>query len=292
MAILIPRALLAATFVFAVPAAAQQAPPAASETDIVVTGEREQAIRDFVGALTQVPSTSQIARFEEAICPAAYGLSGPARAMVVGRMRQVAAAAGLNLGGERCRPNVLLMITEDKQALIRALQQRNPSWFGDQLHNDAYGVAQQPGPTAAWHAEAIVNADGRALRMVGGFSVNRTTRQATRLEPAARPAFIAAAVVVERQALPGLSTTQLADYAMMRALARTDPSQLPALAPSILRVVEAPADSEVPLTLTSWDLGFLRGLYASRARGYATAQRGEIGQALDAELRRAETAGN
>jgi hypothetical protein len=73
----------------------------------------------------------------------------------------------------------------------------------------------------------------------------------------------------------------------MRALARTDPGRLPASAPpTILRVLDAAAESEVPLSLTRWDLGFLRGLYASRANLNATAQRGEIVRAVDAEVRR------
>ena len=115
--------------------------------------------------------------------------------------------------------------------------------------------------------------------------VNRTTRPQTRLNAAARPIFTAAAVVVERDALTGLSTTQLADYALMRALARADPHRLTASSPAtILRVLEAPMGSELPVTLTRWDLGFLRGLYASRDNLYATAQRGEIRRGVAAEL--------
>lgn len=290
MSAFVPR-LLAIAFALAPPAVAQPQP--AEDETIVVTAEREEAIRGFVGALTVAPQTGQIPRFEDSICPAAFGLSATVRATVVARMRAVAQAAGLRTGNEGCRPNILLMVTADKNALIRALARRNPHWFGDERNEDAYGIMQQPGPVAAWHAEMMLNADGRGLRMVGGFAVNQSTRQATRLEAAARPSFIAAAIVVEQNVLTGLSTTQLADYAMMRALARTDPARLPATGPAtILRVIDAPADAEVPITLTQWDLGFLRGLYASPANLRAPAQRGAIGNTIARQLHRAETAGN
>jgi hypothetical protein len=288
MSVRIPAALLAAAFASAGPALAQDAPQTGAESNIVVTGapDREEEIRDFVGALTRTPR-SQLSRFDGQICPAVFGLSGPLREGVLNRMRRVTRAVGLRVAPARCTPNLLLMVTRDKRALIETLARRYPAFFGEDRASRPSRILSEPGPAAAWHAEAQVNADGRALDMEGGFYVNRTTRQATRAQAAARPTFVAAAVVVEREALIGLSTTQLADYALMRALARTDPHALPASSPpTILKVLEAPAESEVPTTLTRWDLGFLRGLYASQANLHAGAQRGEIRRSVGAELQR------
>ena len=286
------RPLLALALAAAVvtPAAAAQEPPAPVRgTDIVVTGDadRDAQIRDFVGALTRAPVSGQLARFEESICPAVFGLSEPVREAMVARMRAVAAGVGLRTGGERCTPNVLVMVTRDKQVLIRALARRNPNWFGERPENGVTGVSRQPGPVSVWHAEAVVNADGRALASQGEAAVNQTTRAGSRLQEAARPAFVAAAVVIEADALTGLSTTQVADYAIMRALARADPARLPASAPeTILRAIEAPMGSAVPLTLTHWDLGFLRGLYAAPPNLRAPAHRGMISRSVGAEINR------
>lgn len=290
-----PLTLLAALAAAAGPAVAQETPPPSPETDVVVTGtlERDQEIRDFVGALTPGPASGQIARFEDAICPGVFGMSGAPKEAILTRMRRVAGAAGLRLAPEgRCTPNVLLMVTQDKQAFIRRLAGRYPAFFGDGPGEAPRDVAAQPGPASAWHARALLDADGQALPMQGGFSVNRTTRRASRITAAARPVFVAAAVVVERESLTGLSTTQLADYALMRALAATDPHRLAGTAqPSILSVLEAAPDSVVPTTLTRWDLGFLRGLYASRPNLFAGAQRSEIGRSVGAELQRGEGPG-
>ena len=96
---------------------------------------------------------------------------------------------------------------------------------------------------------------------------------------------MASLVVIQLDALRGLTTTQLADYAAMRVFARTQPSRLErSSAPTILNVIDAPMNSEVPLTLTQWDLGFLRALYGSAENHYATQQRHEMRRLLRREL--------
>jgi hypothetical protein len=121
-----------------------------------------------------------------------------------------------------------------------------------------------------------------------GVAVNRTFRLGSRLSAGGRPQFAAAAVVVETKALDGLTTVQLADYAAMRAFTRVDPSKLPASAPTILSILEAPMDSEVPITLTPWDLAFLRAFYASPPNLTTAAQRGEVRRGVERELGKAE----
>ena len=70
---------------------------------------------------------------------------------------------------------------------------------------------------------------------------------------------MASLVVIQLDALRGLTTTQLADYAAMRVFARTQPSRLQrSTAPTILNIIDTPMNAQVPLTLTQWDLGFLR----------------------------------
>ena len=282
------------------PVAAQPAPPAAqtppsSEQDVIVTGtlEREQEIRDFVGALTQsAPMTGQIARFEDVICPGVYGLNGQARETVRNRMRQVAAYVGLRVAGPNCRPNLLLMVTRDKRAFLGTLADRHPEYFDEEEFSPRRVIAQ-PGPVAAWQATIELSADGQPLSVQGGFGVNRSMRSSSHITASTRPVFTASAVVVEAGALTGLSTIQLADYALMRGLARTDPHRLPAGSPpSILTAIEAPMGSEVPITITRWDLGFLRGLYGGQANLRAPQQRGDIQRRVASELNRAANGQN
>jgi len=74
---------------------------------------------------------------------------------------------------------------------------------------------------------------------------------------------------------------------------RTDPKQLHAAASdTILGVLDAPMGSAVPLTLTAWDLSFLKALYASNKNSYAEYQRSEMQALMRRELDKAQTAGN
>jgi hypothetical protein len=250
--------------------------------DIVVTGTRdmEGQVRDFVGALTVTSSGGQLTRFEAAICPAALGVSASAKQALAARIRTIAKAAGIAVGKAGCTPNVLLVVTPDKAGFIDALSRKHPDYFGKMSAREIRKLAAAPGPAAVWHVDGPpVDADGAELGDKGdGIYLNRTTRSGSRLTAAARPQFGAAAVVVEAKALDGLTTTQLADYAAMRAFSRSDPSRLPGTG----------MGEEVPITLTAWDLAFLRSLYAAPANISAAAQRFGIRRGVEKQLEERE----
>lgn len=273
----------------------QEPPQEGGGSEIVVTGTRELEgqIRDFVAALTGGQYGTQLSRFERAICPMAIGLPEAQRTFVAHRMRQVAEAGGIAVGREQCTPNVLVVVTRDKRAFIEALQRQHSYYFGELSRREVRRLAELPGPAVAWQVQGSpVNAAGQELNREGatGLYVNRTTTSPSRITAAARPQFAAAMVIVEAGALVGLSTTQLADYAAMRAYARVDPTRLAATqAPTILTVLEAPMGSAVPLTLTRWDLGFLRGLYESPPNLTAAADRSAIRRTVEDELAQPES---
>lgn len=284
-----PAAFALALAAAAVPAAAQQATAAGEDDTIVVSGQAdmEQQVRSFVGALTQVaPRGGQIARFETTICPLAVGLSDKNRAAVEARIRRVAGAVGLKAAGAKCVPNVLLIVAPDKAELLDALVQKHPHLFGDRSSAEIRRIIREPGPAAAWQVQDLLDGDGVPVQRERGVPTNRTTRPESRITTSGRQYFFAAAVVVESSALEGLSATQLADYAAMRAFARIDPTRLDSTsAPTILRVLGAPRGTALPITLTEWDFGFLKGLYASSANLHGGAQRSEIGHTVEKEVK-------
>lgn len=265
--------------------AAQAAQPAPDSPEIVVTGERltPDQVKSFVDALTKAPIDGQLSRFERSVCPAAVGLPSPFKEAVLSRIRQVAVAVGLPVGGPKCAVNLLLIVTRDKPGLLRQLAHDEPRAFGDMRGGDFRKMAADPAPAAVWYLKGSVNADGQEMPTdeLGQASVNKTTRAASRLNLPARPAVTGAAIVIDAKALPGLSTTQLADYAAMRTLARTDPANLPPSGPpTILKVLDASPESEVPVTLTPTDLAFLRGLYRTGTVS-ANAQRSQIRREIE-----------
>ncbi|HEY0413391.1 MAG TPA: hypothetical protein VGD66_09625 [Allosphingosinicella sp.] len=224
------------------------------------------------------------------VCPAAAGLSPAQNAAVAARMRRVAEALGIRVAAADCKPNALVLVTRDKKALIKGLRRANPIYFQD-ASGRPVDVPDQPGPATAWHLEGRLDRSGApvAIDPIGQYYVVNSPTPPSRISASLRPIFLASVLVVEAGALEGLTTTQVADYAAMRAFAGTDPARLAgSAAPTILTVLDAPMDSEVPPTLTQWDLAYLKGLYASAPSHYGRAQSGEVRQHMNKELKQAQ----
>jgi hypothetical protein len=209
-------------------------------------------------------------------------------------MRAVAVAARMRVGGAGCAPNVVVLVKPGKRAFLQELIRRRPDYFNGVGARDIRRVLRSPGPVAVWRNEGPVDADGIPLRWdeALGSYVNETFAAASRIEMAGRRGTGSAVLLIEAEAIEGLSTTQLADYAAMRLLARTDPAQLPPTPPpTILTVIDAPPGSAVPVTLTSWDFGLLRGLSLTAPTLTVGAQRARIAREINQELARREVSG-
>lgn len=277
--------LLAIALSIAVQSGTAQAGPAPESEEIVVEGarNREKQIDDFVGALTEAPVTGQISRFDWAVCPAVAGLSDAQGAAVVERMRRVAQAAGIKTAPADCKPNALLIVARSKRAMIAGLREQHPAYFTGMTDSRVDRLIRDPAPAAAWHVEGRLSRDGRVLSWDGerDHYILEATDAPSRISPASRPHFLASVLVVELDALKGLTVTQVADYAAMRTFARTDPARVESSgAPTILTILEAPMGSAVPITMTAWDMGFLKALYDSTGNRYAAQQRREMQRQL------------
>jgi len=266
-------------------AVAQQPSPGPDEQAIVVTGDKTggEAVRNFVRDLTPVGSGGQLSRFEDKVCPKVFGLVPTQNAAVENRIRDVAKAAGIDVAGAKCSPNVVLIIPSDKRAVLEELRRRHADYFGDLSGNQIRAIIRSPAPVEAWNIQGVpVNQDGRELHQSpAGVFENYTTARGTRLTASARPQFEAAVIVISFDALDGLNVTQLADYVALRALTGANPAKLRSAGPpTILRIFDAPFGSEVPGSLTEWDLSFLRGYYDARRNVTAAAQRSSIAKAM------------
>ncbi len=264
-------------------------PPSAAaepETTITVNGRRDpkQEVDEFVRSLVPSGPRSHVNRFEQSVCPIALGLPPAQAAALARRMTLIAKQGGLTVGGTGCSPNVYVMVTRDKNLLLAELRRRYPEAFGSLSTFAIRRLSHQPGPAVVWHSEGPpISARGTELFFdeQKGYYVNQSTEQPSRISAGGRRQFSSAVVVVERAALEGLTVTQLADYAAMRAYTAADPAKLTTTtAPSILRVLEAPENSLVPLSVTNWDLGYLRGFYGGNRNLGVNAQRSQIGEAV------------
>jgi hypothetical protein len=216
-----------------------------------------------------------------------FGLAKPQADAVANRIRLVAKSVGIVVGGERCAPNVLLLVTSDKKAFLEELRRHRADNFG--LSGRQFRALEEaPGPAAAWQVQGpAMTADGVDLTedTTQGVVVNRTVAPSSRLTVPVHPQFDASIVVVERKALVGVTTTQLADYAAIRALTGADPARLGnSGAPTILHVLDVPIGGEAPITMTKWDYGFLASYYDSKRDLRTGAQRSAIAHGIEQQL--------
>jgi hypothetical protein len=266
-----------------------QASASQPSSEIVVEGVRQQRqrVRNFIKALSDVPSFGQIGKFHAPVCPAVMGLPEAQNRMVAERMKRVAEAAGIRTGDARCAPNVFLIASVDKGAAIGALYKSYPAYFSGLAGKDVRELAASKKASVAWQVRGLLSADGTELKkaQMGGPFINEGTNSGSRIRAGTMPQFVASMVMVERSALAGLSVTQVGDFAAMRAFADTDPHRAAASgAPTILTILDKAGDQMVPLTLTHWDLGYLKSLYATSNAYYASYQRGDMEHELVKEL--------
>jgi hypothetical protein len=268
-------------------------PPANSE-EIVVQGMRvnKEKVREFIRAVTEAPYEGQLGRFHSPACPVAMGLTDQQNANVAARMRAVAAAASIRVATEPCTPNIFVIVAADKRAALDELDHRFPMYFNGMTSKQVEALKASPAPAVAWQVSSRLSADGLPLEKPMGADFYRVsgTFNPSRTHASTEPTFLVSVVVIDLKSAGGLTTTELADYAAMRTLAATDPERIVRTgAPTILGVLGQPDDKALPLTLTYWDLAFLKSLYATDNAYYARYQRSDMEGVIEEELERSRS---
>lgn len=269
--------------------AASPPPPQQNQPEIVVQGQRnvERQVHDFVKALTDIPPAGQISRFDWAVCPVAVGLSVRQNEEVADRMRAVAEAAGMRVAKPGCKPNALVVVSTDAQKFVDWLKDHEPEYFIGVTPKEKQ-LLKHAGHAAAWHIEGRTDQDGVSVSRDSdsGMFISERTDVPSRISTNDHPSFEAAIVVLDARSLAGLTVVQLADYAAMRAFAKTDPSRLAKpVAPTILTLLDTPMGGAVPITLTEWDLAYLKALYGSTTNRLAGQQSGEMQRKMAQDLK-------
>lgn len=263
----------AAALSLPVPLAAQEATDSAptqsppQSRDIVVTGipdgvttgqVRRQArdIAQPAGSILEVP----LARFEDRLCPGVIGLEDEYAFALNARIRANAEMLDIRLLDDDCRPNFVVIFSNDGEQFFRSLIDERPEYFR-YLHSGEVSDILEPGPVHVW-----TNVEPRTLTGMPIAQVRDLTRPPTmgvwaahtRIYTTTRNDITSVMIAFDRDAVSGMSLRQLADYATMRGLAQTRAPSDGAAIDSILTLF----DSETPpLSLTEFDQAYLRSLY-------------------------------
>ncbi|HEY1124681.1 MAG TPA: hypothetical protein VGE65_03540 [Sphingobium sp.] len=247
--------------------------------DIVVTAKPDPTAKETVQQARAISRMGDfyhdpLARFSEPVCPGVLGLPADAAGIIVDRIRYDAERVGAPIeAATPCKANILIVFTRDGGAEVRKLLKTRGYLFDGIETPEARELKEAAGPVRAWNVTQLRNRHGQeqnptfatmsmSIDSNPGFGPLRVINVPTsdsRVFLASRVDITASVVVIDLGAIDGMPVAQIADYAAMRALARTRPAEGDTAASTILSLFDP--TSAHPREMTAFDLAYLRSLY-------------------------------
>lgn len=269
-----------------------------AEEEIVVTGKTlpaPEAVKQQAKTITRMDDffTAPLAQLQQKICPGVLGLPADIAGIIVDRMRWNAERIGLDVAREgKCQPNILIAFVLNGQAQIAELARTKGYVFRDVPDQDVREMLADLGPVHAWSSTQTKTRDGMPVaRNESLFDppVVEVPISDSKIFFATRLDIAQSVVVFDLKAIDGMSVVQLADYATMRAFARTRPAKADAAASTILSLFDKTAPA--PRELTAFDMGYLSAIYKTQGNLPASAKIGAIPREIKKQLAKAAPEG-
>jgi hypothetical protein len=275
-------------------------PPAASNQD---------EVRTYVQALTSPTRTrSPMPRWYGPLCVGVVGMQAAQAQVFNDRIGEVAEAVRLEVQGPGCRPNVLIHFARDAGGLARSLADQSNLMSASNATGNSQGAdalqdfLQTQDAVRWWHVSRTATdgvAFGRNSQQNGEqertrvqeftgeagsstpeqemqeqtgeqFSSGTRVREVSRLRGGVMEMMDYVIIVIDANRTSHTTVGALADYVAMITLAQINPQADTASAPTILNLFDGAGETQT--ALTSWDLAYLRGLYASSDTPRSTRQ--------------------
>lgn len=248
--------------------------------DIIVAAPTRKVIGNQVRAATgPVSQNVPIARFQDPVCVAVGGLSSKVSSEIAQRMLDDADSVGITLAGDRCRPNTMVLFVDDAHAEVAKMAKSNHRALLGVGFQARRALLKSEGPAFAWRLTEVRTRDGEASQPGDGPPTFRVA-SASRLVQPVRQDVVTAVLIVERKAVVGKTSRQLADYAALRLFAGA--RELPGGGLDTMLALFGDKAAP-PAQLTAFDRGYLRGLYTGGANAFAYTQRGRMAGAIARE---------
>jgi hypothetical protein len=256
------------------------APASGAPDEIIVEGTRssKSVANKYLDSVLPSSFDFQPGRFEDRLCLGVVGLPDKLKSEVEARVQRVARATNVTLAAPGCRPNFLIIVVDDKKAMIEGMWRQKQSYLYGVGQAAERRLANEPGPVAAWQVSELIGADGIPLQVDrDGIKRMFSLTQPSRVTTTTRTRLLGSVVVIEQKALVDVTTTQLADFALVRGLTPIEPQERVAPGSSVLSLFNGTLGPEdAPQSLTWWDLAFLKALADTNSDRVASVQRHEI----------------
>lgn len=247
--------------------------PVTDLPDLLVQGmrrEEEAAVR-FVDRVAEPPfGVRGLAVWTKPLCIEVDNLSERASNALREGVAARAAAVGVELAPEGCKPNVIILATSDGALTARSLVDENGRAFRpsdafthmDGRWLDRFRTGDDPVrwwtislPVDAFTGVPVVERRGVQARY-GGLNLDGRSLHWNR---SIRYDMSSVIVVLDASQTGAVPISALADYVAFTVLAQTDASADYAGLPTIMNLFQPGSAQE----LTAWDLAYLRALYES-----------------------------
>ena len=222
-----------------------------------------------------------LARFEDELCPGVLGLQQEAAEAMVGHLRANAEVLGLHMAANGdCEANFIVAFVRDGQAFLSQLEDRSSYIFAEMTREERIALLSTDGPTRTVLRVRARSRDGMPIsRRENLTDLPQTTMWMahSKIYSATRNDILSAMVLFDRDAIKGLTLTQLADYATFRALVHSLPDPAASGTASILTLFDG--GEPRPAGLTEFDHAYLTQLYTGMANLPAPAKLADLADA-------------
>jgi hypothetical protein len=305
--------LLASVLAFSPVASAQQQAkpeetPGIGVESVIVTApalRTEKALDNFIIAhSTPTQWLGKIARWKNGICPLTVGLSSNLNLYISQRIIRVAMMTGAPLDkGETCRPNILVIATDQPQTFLDFMSTKRPALLGAHYISQRKRIATMTLPVQAWYSTAtedfdgFISADlpswdlgygamssGYVAGSASGF-IGGSHASGSRLGDGLKSELSTAIILVDTRKIAGQQIGPLADYIAMLALSQGQSYDTCQDVPTINNLMASGCAAEMkPAALTDIDATYLRGLYKMDAGQSYRGERSSIAFEMKKEL--------
>jgi hypothetical protein len=256
----------------ATPRPARETPSTLDTITVQARRDREikRQITKFVSGGVVTYSNDSLERWNQPICPLVVGLPSKPAEFIRVRVSQVASESHAPLGAEHCKPNLIVVISNDPDRLLEKWHKRVRVLF-----NTCNGLGpvkeflHSRQPVRVFYNAKFTSAGGPSVGdlVLDGVSTPiisdclATSPVDTSLHHGAVQELTSVIVVVDGRRATEINIGQLADYIAMIGLAQIRVRADTGTAPSILHLFQG-SDPQ-PLGLSPWDEAFLLSLYTT-----------------------------
>lgn len=188
-----------------------------------------EVLRDLAREVSgRIDTRRPVARFHQPVCLGVAGIKAKLAADFSERILANAQMAKVPLQTRKCRVNALVIFTGGSREELRQLHKKKPRLLGDIAPSVFKRMIESRDEAFAWHVTRIIGATGKPIVSEGNSEIavadapiNRSFGNSGRITLPIQVDVARAVVLIDRNAVAGMTALQLADYATLRLFAPT-----------------------------------------------------------------------